>query len=453
MPAILVCVVFCAFLVAGWSAAAATPPAQPKSGPGGADYVVGEVSKRAVGRASAATYVFHASGPAAEPRPVVVFLHAWGAANPQVYGGWIEHLARKGYLVLYPRFQEVGRTRPADATTNAVSLVKEAFAELAADAEARPDRNRVALIGHTAGSAIAANLAALAKSEGLPVPKLLFLVMPGGIASDPKARGIQLADLSQIDPSTLLITMIGDREFRAADAAAKRLLREASEVPPTRKIFMRALSDDHGFPTLSATLASPGSIKEAFDGTKIRIQPDPPGDSPAERLRRQKLSADMVLSGEQSVLVSQLANNVTDTLDYFGYWKTFDIAFAAALAGRDGQALRNDPALTDMGRWSDGWPVKRLAALEPPKAEAGTTSTTPRRNASWARPPQCPRTATSSCARSRTITVSRPFRRRSLRPAPSRRLSTGPRFAFLPTLPAMNAPGVWRAKNGRPTWC
>jgi acetyl esterase/lipase len=368
-----------AALMGASAALAATPPTQPKSGPGGADYVAEEVRKRAVGRASAATFVFHAAAPAAEPRPVIVFLHAWGASNPQIYGGWIEHLARKGYLVLYPRFQEVGRTRPADATANAVSLVKEALAELADDPEARPDPGRVALIGHTAGSPLAANLAAMAKSEGLPVPKLVFMVMPGGIASDAKARGIQLADLSLIDPATLLITMIGDREFRAADAASKRLLREASEVPATRKIFMRALSDDHGFPTLSATLASPGSVKDAFDGTKIRIPPDPPGDPRAERQRRQKWSADMVLSGEQTVLVGQLGSNGTDALDYLAYWKTFDMAFAAALAARDGQALRNDPALTDMGRWSDGWPVKRLAALEPPKAEAaGTTSATPR---------------------------------------------------------------------------
>ncbi len=352
-------------LLAGSGAVAATPPPQPKSGAGGTDYVAAEVSKRAVGRASAATFVFHAAGQAAAPRPVVVFLHAWGATNPQVYGGWIEHLARKGYLVLYPRFQEVGRTRPADATANAVSLVKEALAELASDTEARPDLGRVALIGHTAGSPIAANLAALAKTEGLPVPKLVFMVMPGGIASDPKSRGIQLADLSQIDPSTLLVTMIGDREFRAADAAAKRLLREASEVPANRKIFMRALSDDHGFPTLSATLASPGSTKEAFDGTKIRIPPDPQGDARAERLKRQKWSADMTLSGEQTVLVSQLANNVTDTLDYLAYWKTFDIAIDAAFAGKDAAALTRDPKFVDMGTWSDGWPVRRLSAQMP----------------------------------------------------------------------------------------
>ncbi|HYI91082.1 MAG TPA: alpha/beta hydrolase, partial [Beijerinckiaceae bacterium] len=45
-------------------------------------------------------------------------------------------------------------------------------------------------------------------------------------------------------------------------------------------------------------------------------------------------------------------------------------AAAAAFAGRDAQALRNDPNLTDMGRWSDGWPVKRLGVADAPRAEA-----------------------------------------------------------------------------------
>ena len=351
------------------SSQAASPPAQPKSGPGGADYVANEVVKRAVGRNSAASFVFHGAGETAQPRPVVVLFHAWGAANPQVYGGWIEHLARKGYLVIFPRFQDVGRTRPGDATGNAVALVKDAFAELASDAQARPDPNRVAFIGHTAGAGIALNLAAQAKAENLPQPKLVFVVMPGGIARDPKSRGIPLADLSQIDASTMLITMIGDREFRAADAAARRILHDATVVPGNRKTFMRALSDDHGFPSISATLASPGSVKDAFDGAKIRIAPDPPGDPRAQRQARQKWSPDMALSGEQSVLVSQLGANATDSLDYWGYWKTFDMAVAAAFSGKDAQTLRNDPNFTDMSRWSDGWPVKRLSAIDPPRAE------------------------------------------------------------------------------------
>ena len=40
-------------------ALAATPPAQPRSGPGGLENPSAEVVQRGVGRASAATYVYH----------------------------------------------------------------------------------------------------------------------------------------------------------------------------------------------------------------------------------------------------------------------------------------------------------------------------------------------------------------------------------------------------------
>jgi dienelactone hydrolase len=356
---------FLAGAVAPGALLAAGPPVQPKTGPGGADYVSGDVTKRAIGTASSASFAFYQGAPAPEPRRVVVMLHAWGAVNPQAYGGMIDHLARKGYLVLWPRFQELGKTRPADATANAATLVKEAFAALADDANARPDANRVVLVGHSAGAGIAANLAAVAKAEGLPVPKAVVGLMPGGVASDAKSRGIVLSDLAQIDPATILITMSPDRENAAADRTGRRILKEASSVPAERKLFMRALSDTHGFPVLSATLASPGASNDAYDAAKITIPPDPKGDPRAERMRRQKWSADMVLTGEQTVLVQQLSNNGTDTLDWLGYWKTIELAAAGAFAGKDAQALRTDPAFADMGSWSDGWPVKRLVAETP----------------------------------------------------------------------------------------
>jgi dienelactone hydrolase len=356
-----------------FEAGATTPPAQPRSGPGGADYVGTEVVKRGVGRASAGTFVFHAPGEPAKPRPVVVLLHAWGAVNPQSYGGFIDHLARKGYLVLFPRFQTVNRTRPADATGNAVDLVRAALDELANDREARPDRERVAFVGHLAGTGIAFNMAALAAERNLPAPKLVFAAIPGGLASDPKSRGIPLEDLSRIPASTLLVTIIGDQQHLPSDRAARRLLREAKTVDQNRKLFMRTLSDDHGFPVLSATLSSFGGAKDGYDGAAIKLPPDPPRD-PKQRPPAFKWTPDVTLSGEQTVLVNQLAGAAVDTLDYLAFWKTFEFAAEAAFAGRDATTLRDNPSFVEMGRWSDGWPVKRLFA-EVPKPEADRPAT------------------------------------------------------------------------------
>ncbi len=349
-------------LAAPW-ALAATPPKQPPQGPGGADYKISEVVKRGIGTASAGTYVFHGAGPAAEPRPVAVFLHSWGAVNPGIYGGWIDHLARKGYLVLFPRFQDVNRSRPADASERAATLIKSTLEALADDEAAKPDLNRVAYIGHSAGVLIALNLAADATANEIPAPKLIMGLMPGGIASNEKERGIMLRDLSTIDPSTLLITMSGDRDYLPSDRASRLILKEASAIPVNRKLFMRASSDDHGYPAMTSTLASPGSPKSEYEAAAIKLPPDPPRDPKQKNTWR--WSADMSLTGPQTILTQQLGNNGTDTLDYLAFWKTFDMAAAAAFAGKDAASLARDPKFIDMGTWSDGWPVRRLSAQMP----------------------------------------------------------------------------------------
>jgi hypothetical protein len=257
----------------------------------------------------------------------------------------------------------VNRSRPADASNLAEDLIQGALAALAEDANARPDRERVAFIGHSAGVPIALNLAAGVSAGKVPAPKLIFGLMPGGIASNEKERGILLRDLSAIDPSTLIIAMSGDRDYLPSDRASRLLLQGATAVPATRKLFMRAGSDDHGFPALTATLASPGSPKTDYDTAAIKMPPDPPRDPKQKNTWR--WSADMALSGPQTILTQQLGNNGTDTLDYLAYWKTFDIAAEAAFAGKDAAALTRDPKFVDMGTWSDGWPVRRLSAQMP----------------------------------------------------------------------------------------
>jgi dienelactone hydrolase len=367
------------FLAAG-AAHAATPPGQPKSGPGGAENPGVEIVKRAAGTASTGAYVFYSAGNPAQARPVVVLLHAWGAINPVVYGGWIDHLARRGYLVVFPVFQDIGRTRPVDATARVTKTLQAVLPGLASDPAAKADLTRVAMLGHSAGAGLAFNLAATAKSADLPQPKLVFTLMAGGIASDEKSRGIQLSDLSQIDPATSIVTMVGDREAIASERVSRRLLRETDAVPPEHKLFVRVWSDDHGFPALSATLASPGSPLEGYDSAALRIPPDPPRDPKAPREPQPRWSADMVLSGEQTVLITQLSRNVTDTLDYLAFWRSFDMAADAAFGGKDVSALRTESVFVDMGRWSDTWPVRRLAAEMPkptPPASAAKPAAAP----------------------------------------------------------------------------
>ena len=146
-------------------------------------------------------------------------------------------------------------------------------------------------------------------------------------------------------------------------------------MPPERKLFVRALSDDHGFPAMTATLAAPAGVDSAYDGEAIKLAPDAKDYKPPPF----KWSPDVTLTGEQTQLVAQIKNSRADALDYLAFWRTFDMAASAAFTGKDAASLKSDPNFSDMKRWADGWPVKRLAVEtpRPPSANPAPAAAAP----------------------------------------------------------------------------
>ena len=55
---------------------------------------------------------------AGEPFPLVIFVHGSGATNADPYLAWIEHLVRRGAVVLYPQYQG---TTPANGVRGRTS--------------------------------------------------------------------------------------------------------------------------------------------------------------------------------------------------------------------------------------------------------------------------------------------------------------------------------------------
>ena len=166
--------------------------------------------------------------------PVVLFLHGWGATEPRFYRGWVEHLAREGNAVIYPRYQDSVAEPPTQVLGNALVGVRIALGELDED----PDSLVVA--GHSAGGALAADYAAIARRTGLPVPRAVFSVYPGrafrGIpfaipAAGPVPEGVALRVLTGAD----------DRVVDPRDAEA---------------IYARAASADRRLVTIRAPGAS-----------------------------------------------------------------------------------------------------------------------------------------------------------------------------------------------------
>lgn len=320
--------------------AAATPPQQPAAGPGGSDLPHHSVRKQRFESGSAEYWIYEPEAPRPKTAPVVVFSHGWGAMNPVIYGAWIDHIVRRGNIVVYPRYQADLRTPVREFTPNVLTAVRRALAFLeSTPGHVRPDRRAFALVGHSMGGIVTANVAALAVANGLPAPGVVMCVEPGKTTGVPVYAAAELEDLSRIPASALLIAMAGEDDRLAADTDARRIFTESTSVRPANKNFVLLRSDDHGSPRLNANHGAPSA-------------PDPAYDNGERRNARWSAEGPSGYRG-------------TNALDYYGTWKLFDALCDAAFRGIHREfALGNTPEQRFMGRWSDGVGVRELEVIE-----------------------------------------------------------------------------------------
>jgi pimeloyl-ACP methyl ester carboxylesterase len=260
--------------------------------------------------------LFEPDGPPLLTAPVVVFLHGWGGMEPLYYRPWIDHLTRRGNVVLWVRYQESLLTLSFEFVPNMLAAVKAGLARLEQDpARPKPELDKVAVVGHSMGGVLTMTLAALAEAEGLPPFRAVMTVHPGAGITGPEVR----ADYSKIPASTLLLCVSGDEDPDLGPLAAS-FTHEASSVPIENKDFILVRSDRTHAPELVADHFAPNCLSESD----------------------------------------------ANALDRMGYWKWFDGLIAAAFYGRYREyALGNTPEQRNMGTWPDGTPI-----LEPTVSDA-----------------------------------------------------------------------------------
>ena len=323
------------------------PPPQPETGPGGKQKPHAAVIKNRYGQGGKEYWIYEPDRPKPQTAPVVIFLHGWGGTNPLYYGAWIDHLVKRGNIVVFPRYQSSILTRREDFIPNTVDAVNAAFARLQSEpGHVRPDLNKVAAVGHSLGGVLAASLAALAGDNKLPLVRALMAVEPG-LTRAPIS--VPIADLSKIPSSTLLLSIAGDRDGLVADHDAKRIYYDSKQISAANKDFVLLVSDERGRPGLIAGHRAPTAPDQDYDNGE--------GDLTSPR------------GGSRTDGQGRVDSRIPtiDALDYYGLWKLFDGLCDAAFTGKNREfALGNTPQQRFMGKWSDGIAVKELVVTDKP---------------------------------------------------------------------------------------
>ncbi len=294
-----------------------TQPEQPFTGPGSAEYSHLMVIKTRYKRGGQQYWIFEPFMPKPKTAPLIVFNHGWSAIHPIAYRAWINHIVKKGNIVVYPRYQK-GLVRGFENfTTNAINAVKDAIETLNKGWHVRPELDKFAILGHSLGGGITANMAALAEDEGLPIPKAIMPVQP-------YIHMVETTDFSKISNGTIMLVIIGEKDVTVGNHSAKIIFENTTQIPFSNKDFIVQVTDTYGTPDIVADHLAPVCLPRFLFGT-------------------------------------------VDAMDYYSTWKLFDALTDYAFYGNNFEyCLGDTPEQRFMGLWSDGTPVKELMVTDNP---------------------------------------------------------------------------------------
>ena len=306
-------------------------PPQPVAGPGGSAYVHAAVTFTAHAEEADGYWLFTPADPVPDTAEVLVFLHGYGGYNPMIYGGWIDHLVKRGHVVIYPRYQkDMWHPRPSQFAPNAATGVQAALQSLPAIGIV-PDTSHFSIVGHSYGGVIGADLTANWADYRIPEPKSLFLVSPG---TGPLKGGRldSYAGLAE-DLKLLVMTSTGDR---VVGDEFGRLVFETAVNTPERNYLVQD-RDDHGSPAVSNGHNESYSLNLDYDN----------GASNWTSKRARRIGR-------------------TEAVDYYGYWKLYDALLTYTRTGEQrAYAFGDTPEQRSLGVWADGTAIRPLRVEVP----------------------------------------------------------------------------------------
>ncbi len=309
------------------------PPLQPSSGPGGSDYahdnvLMTDYTKPMTGKGY---WLFEPAIPAADSADVVIFMHGFGVPNPGPYGAWIEHLVRKGNIVVFPKYQ-VNEAAPSSKkyTDNAADAILDAFNEMNENPlRTKPNTNHIAVIGHSYGGVLTANLVTLYEQYGLPKPSCFMLCQPGGAGF---LSGGRLESYATMDSSLYALVVFGEKDKVVGEKFGRAIM-DSTAIPASRKNLVIHHKDIHGKKRIRASHYEPVAKDRDYDGGTIGV-----------------------------LITGAYSKSTEDAVDYYCYWKLADGLMSCSFQSRDcNYAFGDTPEQRNMGQWSDGQEVIKMS--------------------------------------------------------------------------------------------
>lgn len=207
------------------------------------------IGRTMVGRGPQAALIVRRRG--APPQPGIIFLHGWRLIGASAYRDWMTYLARRGYTVIAPRYQERLGTPPDEVLGNALAGIRSALRRV------RLRAGGVVVVGHSAGAAMASDYAALAADEELPPARAVLAIYPGTVIRADEAPVTQL-DPAKIPASTRLTVMASSSDQVVGEQPARDLFAGATAIPEQQRrlvIVDDPVAGDHYAPVLDTPAA------------------------------------------------------------------------------------------------------------------------------------------------------------------------------------------------------
>jgi hypothetical protein len=217
------------------------------------------IEERSYGRGADQVWVIRPTGRDIES--VVVYVHGHGGPQedtPHFHRPWLQHLARKGSAVIYPRYEEF----PGGHGTLAhiERAVDRAMKELGSG-----DDLPIVGIGYSRGGRLVMDWAAAA-SGGDFEPEALLSVFPAS-GEDPEEN------LALIPYSTKIVVLVGEQDEVVGDLGAIALMQQLT-VPgipdPNRRVEVVRSNGSFTASHLSVLETTPGA-RAAFWGRADRL--------------------------------------------------------------------------------------------------------------------------------------------------------------------------------------